>query len=340
MPLFNITKPTISLFEKARQALSPDDLDTTMKNSTRRMLTHLLCDAEQHFIPVPQKQRSKWSPAKKMLRRFGFFCVVLAGTIGVVCEAMDGVSSIVGLIGLDPLTVLIIAASIMLLAIALFVINSLPDLAKMLRLDVQFSANLDEEQYTLQKQFGSLLDTITENKALNDTQWRAFMTSVHARIGQLQNELEHHTPRWWHRIIANAFPAIAVLISFCGGFCAGQTLALLVGGFFAASLTPLHLPILLACVFAGLVTSLAFGLSQYANIRAQIMRSFGFDEEKHDALAVKRNKHNVRWDTSLYLFSVPAVERPSSSSAPDVQEPPSNDVSPESDPASAGVFQP
>lgn len=339
MPFFTLSQRTRALFKKAGVATTADNLDATIHGSTRGMLRHLLRDAQSTLENKPQPLPARWPTLKKMLRRLGFFLVVLAGAIGVICEAMDGVSSIIGLIGLDPVTVLIIAASVMLLTIALFVINSLPDLAKMLGLKIGFANNPDDEQFALQKQFGKLLDTATKHQVLNDPGWRALMISAHTRIGQLQDALEHHKPRWWHIAMANVLPVVAVVISFCGGFCAGQTLALLIGSFFAASLTPLHWPILLACVVAGGVTAVAFGLAQYGNIRAQIVRSFGFDEDKHEALHAKREKHSVRWQASLRLFSLPQAEQSSTSSAPDVQEPPSNGGSPESVLASAGVFQ-
>lgn len=336
MPLFPYSERTQALIESAGLARESHNLDALVQNSTRHMLKHLLHDATQSLQSSLQEQPTRWAMLKKFLRRFGLFLIVLAGTVGVICEAMDGVSSIVALIGLEPFTILLIAASIMLLAIVLFVINSLPDIAKMLHLEVNFAHNPDDEQYALQKQFGNLLDASVQENKLADPAWRRLVNLAQARITALQAQLQHHAPRWWHQVLANVFPIVALLVSFCGGFCAGQTLALLIGGFFVASLTPLHLPILLACVFAGLLTATAFGLSQYGNLRAQIIRAFGFDEEKHGSLEMKKTKHDNRLKISLSAIPVHPL---SSSNAQDVPDPPSSDGSPGLVPASAGVFQ-
>ena len=275
----------------------------------------LLKDLHESFL-MPEKCTEK--KKKKPSGWFGTLKLTLlaiAGTVLAVCEAFDGISSILGLFTTLP-TVLIFSLVIVSSALSVSVFFGF-DLVEISRnLGVKFGRSrqmLDifmdqvEQIDVIKKDIDDCYSETTDTAELQFFQRTIEMLRI--RYNYLDGVRATYTSALknpYLRVAKLVMASISGAVFFCGGFFAGQSLAIMVGSLFAASVSATFWPIILVGAVVGLAALCIYWFVQRPGLTNLVGRWLGLDRDKIDVFAGDefvegRKEELLKLETSVAL---------------------------------------
>ncbi|KTD64746.1 coiled-coil domain-containing protein [Legionella spiritensis] len=290
----------------AVQEMSLQKLIETLKNielqrDNERFLLEslyvsLMKDMNRALAKNGQKKEAKKHKSGSWANKIKLLGLAIAGIVYFGCEGFDGVTALLGIFNLPALTIFLVGIGFSLLSIVVFCAFDLVEISHNLGVDFKSSRKIIDIYLEEIKSLKAIRRTIRDNysNSQSDAEITQYLELIeilqkkHEMLNEARQQLQKSLNKPWLKAGKIATAGIAGIIFFSGGFFAGQTVALAVGGLFAAgALTPTFWPIILASVLVGLAALSVYWFVERPGIENLIGRWVGLDKEKIDTFCDK-----------------------------------------------------
>jgi len=237
-----------------------------------------------------------------------YIFLVSSGALLALCEGFDGIASLLGSFTSTP-TVLLFAAgfAFALLSVGLFYGFELVEISKKVGVKLGRTGQLLDiylEQVELIDKLKSEIDDCFADECLcieERKELRQLASMLVIRFNAMDNAREYFvesakSPALKASRICTA--AMSALIFFCGGYFAGQTVALAVGGLFVASIAATAWPITVASFIVGIASLSMYWFIQRPGLENLVGHLVGLDKDNIDTFAGIENVETQKAELS------------------------------------------
>ncbi len=277
----------------------------------------LLEDIYNSFLPTDANKAEEgpylW------YRKAQYIFLVSSGALLALCEGFDGIASLLGSFTSMP-TILFFAAgfAFALLSVGLFYGFELVEISKKVGVKLGRTGQLLDiylEQVDLIDKLKEKIDDCFADESLC-TEEREELSQISSmlviRFNAMDNAREYFvssakSPALKVGRICTA--AMSALIFFCGGYFAGQTVALAVGGLFVAAIAATAWPITVASTIVGIASLSMYWFIQRPGLENLVGHLVGLDKDNIDRFAGIENVENQKEELSKLEARVRTFEK-------------------------------
>ena len=286
------------------------NFDNKIDKKTRFLLesfrASLLEDIYNSFLLIdantPEEEQDSW------YKRAQYIFLVSSGALLALCEGFDGIASLLGSFTSMPTVLLFTAGfAFALLSVGLLYGFELVEISKKVGVKLGRTGQLLDiylEQVELIDKLKNEIDDHFADESLcakEREEFRQLASMLVIRFNAMDNAREYFvassnsTALNVSRICTAAMSA---LIYFCGGYFAGQTVALAVGGLFSASIAATAWPITMASAIVGIASLSMYWFIQRPGLENLVGHLVGLDKDNIDTFASIENVKNQKNELS------------------------------------------
>ncbi len=235
-----------------------------------------------------------------------FAWLVFSGTVLAICEGFDGVAALLGVFTAVPaMAILISGLAFSALSVVVFYSFDLVAISKNIGIKLTSSPQLIDIFLEQTTQIELLRNKIDDQYlAIKDEDELSALNEIVQMLKYRYQALDEARDVYKNAledlslyVAKSMIAAMTGMLFLAGGFFAGQSLALVVAGFFLATLSATSLPVLLTSIVVGLSAFSLYWYLERPGVENMISRLFGLDKETIDKFAgddvVKQHKHEL-----------------------------------------------
>lgn len=258
---------------------------------------HLLGDLRKHLFPNDFVFTEPPVVASR-LNKLKFAFLLIAGTIFAIAEGFDGIASILGLFAHIPgWGIFLAGAAFSILGVIIFYGFDLVEIAKNLGVKFKDAPKLMNAICLQAEEVETLVSLLRIHALEGSSQdlevWHDIKMVLIVRHEQLQKVTEEYRQVVKRPVLQIAKYGMAFfsgVLFFGGGFFAGQSFALYLGGMFVSGLSSTFWPIILVAAVVGIFAFGVYWFVERPGLDSLIGRICGVDGEQLDSLESKVKK--------------------------------------------------
>lgn len=271
------------------------DYDKKARFLVESLHAALLHDLHHSFLNIGDSHDKEEKKSASWFKKAQFISLAIAGTLLAICEGFDGIASILGSFPAVPIGVVFVAGIFFsLVSVSVFYVFELVDISQRVGVNLGKSHQLLDvflEQVELIERLRIAVDDCYASEK-TDTNERKELQQLIVMLSFRYNALDKARQSYVSALndpilkgVKFVTTVVTAIFCFCGGFFAGQTLALAVAGLFLSSVSAALAPVVVASALVGLAA-----LSLYWFIERPVLADFvgywfGLDKDNIDAFA-------------------------------------------------------